>query len=141
MSDYAKPLPRSEDLNGEFYQFCKQHELRFQRCKDCGAWRHMPRESCAACGSFNWSWERASGKGHVFSWTVMHRALHPGFTPDVPYATVVIELAEGVRIVSHVLDLDPGQLRVGLPVEVVFDDVTPEVTLPKFRPLSQSVVV
>jgi len=95
----------------------------------------MPRESCAACGSFNWSWERSSGKGQVFSWTVMHRALHPGFTPDIPYATVIIELAEGVRMVSRVLDLDPEQLRVGLPVAVVFDDVTPEVTLPKFRPL------
>jgi uncharacterized OB-fold protein len=61
--------------------------------------------------------------------------LHPGFAPDIPYATVIIELAEGVRLVSHVLDVDPEQLRVGLPVEVVFDDVTPEVTLPKFRPL------
>jgi uncharacterized OB-fold protein len=71
----------------------------------------------------------------------MHRALHPGFAPDVPYATVVIELAEGVRIVSHVLDLAPEQLRVGLPVAVVFDDVTPKVTLPKFRPLPQSVAV
>jgi len=64
--------------------------------------------------------------------------MHPGFAPDVPYATVVIELAEGVRLVSQVLDLAPEQLRVGLPVEVIFDDVTPEVTLPKFRPLSQS---
>ena len=87
-----------------------QHELRFQRCQACGAWRHMPRESCAACGSFNWSWERSSGKGQVFSWTVMHRALHPGFTPDVPYATVVIELAEGVRMVSHVFGLAPEQI-------------------------------
>ena len=141
MSDYAKPLPRGEDMHGEFYQFCKQHELRFQRCQACGAWRHMPRESCAACGSFNWSWERSSGQGQVFSWTVVYRALHPGFTPDVPYATVIIELAEGVRMVSCVLDLDPEQLRVGLPVAVVFNDVTPEVTLPKFRPLPPSAAV
>ena len=69
---------------------------------------------------------------------MIHRALHPGFTPDVPYATVVIELAEGVRMVSHVLGLGPEQMRIGLPVEVLFDDVTPEVTLPKFRPLPQS---
>ena len=70
----------------------------------------------------------------MFSWTVIHRALHPGFTPDVPYATVIIEMAEGVRMVSHMLDLNPEQLRVGLPVAVVFDDVTPEVTLPKISP-------
>ena len=91
MSDDTKPLPRGDDRHGEFYQFCKQHGLRCQRCQDCGAWRHLPRESCAACGSFNWSWERSSGKGQVCSWPVGYRALHPGFTPDVPYATVIIE--------------------------------------------------
>jgi hypothetical protein len=134
MDNYTKPLPRGEDYNREFYQFCKQHELRFQRCSHCGAWRHMPRESCQACGSFAWTWERSSGRGQVFSWTVIHRALHPGFADDVPYAVVVIELEEGVRVVSHVIDLPPEELRLGLPVEVVFDDVTPEVSLPKFRP-------
>jgi uncharacterized OB-fold protein len=72
---------------------------------------------------------------------VVHRALHPGFTLDVPYATIIIELAEGVRLVSCVLDLDPEQLRVGLPVAVVFADVTPEVTLPKFCPLPSSAAV
>ena len=66
---------------------------------------------------------------------MIHRALHPGFAEELPYAAVVVELEEGVRIVSHVLDLPVDELRVGLPVEVVFDDVTPEVTLPKFRPL------
>ena len=96
-----------------------------------------PRESCAACGSFNWSWERSSGKGQVFSWTVIHRALHPGFTPDVPYATVIIEMAEGVRMVSHVLDLQSRAASRRAPGDVVFDDVTPEVTLPKFHPLPQ----
>lgn len=141
MTAYDKPLPRGEEFNGEFYRFCKQHELRFQRCRDCGAWRHMPRESCQACGSFNWAWERTAGKGQVFSWTVIHRALHPGFAPELPYAAVVVELEEGVRIVSHVLDLPVDQLRVGLPVEVVFDDVTPEITLPKFRPLENQTII
>ena len=135
MECYGKPLPRGEEFNGEFYRFCRQHELRFQRCQACGTWRHMPRESCQACGSFDWTWEPVAGTGEVFSWTVIHRALHPGFSEDLPYAAVVVELQEGVRIVSHVLDLPVDQLRVGLPVRVVFDDVTPEVTLPKFRPL------
>ena len=136
MADYGKPLPRGEEFNGEFYRFCRQHELRFQRCRACGTWRHMPRESCQACGSFDWAWERAAGTGRVFSWTVIHRALHPGFADELPYAAVVVELEEGVRIVSHVLDLPVDRLRVGLPVEVVFDDVTADVTLPKFRPLA-----
>lgn len=136
MGEYTKSLPRGEDYNGEFYQFCQQHELRFQRCTACGTWRHMPRESCPACGAFDWTWERSSGKGRVYSWTVIHRALHPGFAADVPYAAVIVELAEGVRMVSQVVGLPPEKLRLDLPVEVVFDHVTPEVTLPKFRPVS-----
>ena len=136
MEDYGKPLPRGEEFNGEFYRFCREHELRFQRCQDCGTWRHMPRESCHVCGSFNWTWEPAGGTGRVFSWTVIHRALHPGFADDLPYAATVVELEEGVRVVSQVLDLPLDQLRVGLPVKVVFVDVTPDVTLPKFRPLA-----
>jgi uncharacterized OB-fold protein len=67
---------------------------------------------------------------------VIHRALHPGFNEELPYAAVVVELDEGVRVVSHVVDLPIEELRVGLPVEVVYDDVTPAVTLPKFRPVS-----
>jgi uncharacterized OB-fold protein len=134
--EYTKPLPRGEHYHGEFYDYCKQHELRFQRCSDCQTWRHMPRESCRHCGSFNWTWERSNGTGTIFSWTVIHRALHPGFHDDVPYAAVVIELDEGVRVVSHVIDLDMADLHIGLPVEVVFEDVTPNTTLHKFRPAS-----
>ncbi|GIX46969.1 MAG: DNA-binding protein [Candidatus Tectimicrobiota bacterium] len=134
MGEYGKPLPRGEGYHGDFYRFCKQHELRFQRCADCQAWRHPPRECCPHCGAFAWRWEQVSGKGQVYSWTVVQRALHPAFAEDVPYAVVIVELAEGVRLVSRVLDLPPQELRLGLPVEVVFVDVTPEVTLPMFRP-------
>jgi len=130
---YNKPIPRGEDLNGEFYEFCKRHELRFQRCSECGTWRHMPRESCRNCGSFEWSWEQSSGKGEIFSWTVIHRALHPGFNEELPYASVVVELEEGVRLVTHVVDLPNEALAIGVPVEVWFDDVTDEFSLPKFR--------
>jgi uncharacterized OB-fold protein len=135
MHEYKKPLPRGEEYNGEFYQFCKQHELRFQRCTACKAWRHMPRECCPACGSFDWAWEPSSGKGRVFSWTVVHRALQPAFAEDVPYVVAIIELEEGVRMVSHVVGLAAAELRLDLPVKVAFDDVTPEVTLPTFRPV------
>jgi uncharacterized OB-fold protein len=138
MSEYNKPLPRGEDYHGDFYRFCQQHELRFQRCSNCGGWRHMPRECCNQCGSLEWSWERSSGKGVIFSWTIIHRALHPGFAGALPYAAVVIELEEGVRLVSNVVDIAPDELRIGLLVEVVFDDVTADtgITLPKFRRLT-----
>jgi uncharacterized OB-fold protein len=88
---------------------------------------------CGACGSFDWEWARSSGRGTVFTWTTVARALHPAFQQDAPYAAVVIEMEEGVRLLSGVVDTTPDRLEIGMPVEVVFEDVTPEVTLPRFR--------
>jgi uncharacterized protein len=133
MNAYSKPLPELDGHSGDFYRFCRQGELRFQRCKSCSAWRHVPREMCAECGSFDWEWARSSGRGRLFTWTVVTRALHPAFADSVPYAPAVIELEEGVRLLSQVLDCPPAELEVGMPVEVVFRPVTSEVTLPMFR--------
>ena len=129
---YARPVPAMQGAAGEFYGFCKKHELRFQRCKPCGAWRHVPREMCASCGSFDWEWAKSSGRGKIFTWTTVYQPMHPAFA-DVPYSPVIVELEEGVRMVSWVVDVKPEELEVGLAVEVTFDDVTPEVSLPKFR--------
>jgi uncharacterized OB-fold protein len=130
---YAKPLPLLEGLAGEFYGWCKQRELRFQRCSSCQTWRHVPRAMCAECGSFDWRWASSSGHGTVFTWTVAARAMHPAFADDAPYAAAVIEMEEGVRLVSRVIDCPPDDLAIGMPVEVIFEDVTPEITLPVFR--------
>ena len=130
---YDKPLPLLDGLTKEFYGWCKQHQLRFQRCSDCRAWRHVPRELCPECGSSNWEWTTSSGRGTVFTWTTIARALLPAFQGDTPYAPVVVEMDEGVRLLSSVIDCPPDQLHIGMPVEVIFDEVTPEVTLPKFR--------
>jgi uncharacterized OB-fold protein len=132
-AEYTKPLPELEGLAGEFYGFCKEGELRFQRCAGCRAWRHVPREMCATCGSWDWEWTTSSGRGRVFTWTVVGRALHPDFEDACPYAAVVVELEEGVRLLSHVVDCPPEELEIDMPVEVFFDAVTPEVTLPKFK--------
>jgi uncharacterized OB-fold protein len=130
---YKRPLPRRRGMAGEFYDYCKKHELRFQRCTNCGTWRHVPRDMCAKCGSFAWEWAKSSGKGKLFSWTTAVQPMLPQFADLVPYSPVVIEMDEGVRLVTWLTDVPPEELRLGLPVEVVFDDVTPEVTLPKFR--------
>ena len=132
MGEYSKPLPELEGLTADFYGFCKEGELRFQRCTDCSAWRHVPRELCAACGSWEWEWARSSGRGEIFSFTIVGRALHPAFDESVPYAPTVVELEEGVRLLSEVKELPPDELEIGMPVEVVFDAVTDEVTLPRF---------
>ncbi len=132
-SDYKKPLPALEGLTQEFYGFCREGELRFQRCASCQAWRHVPREMCAQCGSMDWSWEASSGRGKLFTWTVAARPLHAAFADDAPYAPAVVELDEGVRLVTEIVNCKPVDLEIDAPVEVIFDAVTPEITLPKFR--------
>lgn len=130
---YKKPLPALEGFTAEFYGFCKQGELRFQRCKSCKAWRHVPREMCAECGSMQWDWQASTGRGKLFTWTVAARPLHPAFADDAPYAPAVVELEEGVRLVTEIVDCRPDELEIDALVEVVFDDVTGDITLPKFR--------
>ncbi len=133
MSDYTLPLPELDGLHGEFFAHCKNHALHFQRCDDCQTFRHVPREMCAECGSWNWSWQPSSGRGKVFTWTVVARPMHPAFVDACPYAPVVVEMEEGVRLLSEVVNVAPADLEIDMAVEVQFDDVTSDVTLPKFK--------
>lgn len=127
------PLPAVTPDVAPFYEAARRGELRFQRCTDCGAWRHYPRAACPACLSRRVSWERASGRGAVYTWTVVHGPTLPAFEADLPYNVVDVLLDEGIHFVSQVVDCSPGALRAGLPVEAVFVPVTDEVTLVKFR--------
>jgi uncharacterized protein len=133
---YQRLLPPMRGLAHDFYSYCKKHELRFQKCSRCGRWRHVPREMCADCGSFDYEWAKSSGKGQVFSWSATDQPMLRQFADAVPYATVIVELEEGVRMATWVIEVPPAELSIGLPVEVVFDDVTSAVTLPKFRRLN-----
>ena len=128
-----RPLPLMTGMTEEFYQHCAAGELRFQRCSDCGTWRHVPRELCAACGSFEWAWDLSSGKGRVFTWTVVVRPLHPAFSGQEPYAPVVVEMEEGVRVLARVMDCTPEELEMDMPVEVDFEDAGQGVPLPVFK--------
>ena len=85
-ASYHGPLPRMDGFAKQFYEHCRNGELRFQRCTACGRWRHVPRNSCAGCGSWSWEWTPSSGRARVFSWTVVRRPMHPDFAEDVPYA-------------------------------------------------------
>jgi len=125
-----------EGMTKEFYQNCRRGELCFQRCSICEMLRHVPTQRCASCGSWEWQWAPSTGRGRLVTWTVVRRPMHPEFVDELPYAPAVIELDEGVRMVSWVVDCPPEDLRAGMPVEVIFDAVTEEVTLPKFRRLT-----
>ena len=130
-----KPLPSLDGVNGEFYRrLAATRELAFQCCAACGRLRHPPRFRCAACGSAETSFAPSRGRGRVYSWTVTHQALHPAFAREVPYAVVVTELEEGVRIVSGIREMTPDALALDLPVEVVLEQVAENVVLPFVRP-------
>ncbi len=130
MSD--RLLPSAVGLNGEFYAFLAQGDLRLQRCSACGTWRHPPRHRCAHCGSLEYTWAPASGRGRVYSWTVTHRAIDPAFTP--PYAILVVELDEGPRLVGNLRGLEPSELVLDLPVVVEIERASDTVGLLWFRP-------
>ena len=131
--NYTKPLPTPTPQTQPYWDAAKQHELRIQRCKSCGKFRHYPQPMCPHCYSFDVEWAKVSGKGKIYTWLIANRAFHPGFASEVPYATVVVELEEGVRMISQMVDTKAEELEIGMPVEVVFVDVTPEITLPMFK--------
>jgi uncharacterized OB-fold protein len=130
----AKPLPQVSPEMAPFFEAARRHELVVQRCVGCGALRFPARSICSACLSREATWVPVSGHGTIFSFAIMHQAVHPGFAAETPYAVVVIQLDDGPRLLSNLLDCPTAGVRIGQAVEVVFDDLTPEVTLPKFRP-------
>ncbi|UCH43604.1 MAG: OB-fold domain-containing protein [Dehalococcoidales bacterium] len=105
-----------------------------QKCPECGQYRYPPGETCPYCLSSNLEWEIVNGWGNVFSWVVFHQVYHRTFADDIPYTVVLIELDQGVRMISSLIDCRMEDIRIGLPVEVVFDDITNEISLPRFRP-------
>jgi uncharacterized OB-fold protein len=125
--------PRVDLDNQGFWEAAKQHKIVFQRCKDCGLLVHRPRPMCPRCNSMEKEWFPSTGEGVVYSWVnfVYANAAYPGI--KVPYTVVVVEMAEGVRIISNLHDVKPEEVYVGMPVEVVFDDIADDLTLPKFR--------
>jgi uncharacterized protein len=134
MTTPDKPLPELTDETRPFWESAKAHALALQRCTACGQFRYPPTPYCPRCLDDGVEWTPVSGRATVYSFVIMHQVYHPAFRDDVPYNVAAIEFEEGPRMYSNVVDCDNAALRVGMPVELVYDDVTDEVTLPKFRP-------
>jgi uncharacterized OB-fold protein len=139
MPVYAKPLPQPDPVTKPFWDSVKAHAMRIQRCGDCGLWVFFPRALCPACLGDSLVWTPVSGRGTVHAFTIPHRHPSAAFQPDLPYVVALVDLEEGARMLTNRVGVAPDSesVRIGTPVEVVYDDVTPEVTLPKFRPTSQ----
>lgn len=130
-----KPLPDVTDLNRLYFEGCAAGELRIRTCPACGARFRFAHAWCPACWSGEIGWMAASGRGTVGYVTVIHQAPYPAFEADTPYVLALIELEEGVRMMSNVIGCDPEAVTIGMAVEVCFVGRGP-VTLPMFRPAS-----
>jgi uncharacterized OB-fold protein len=132
--EYKRPLPQPTPETQPFWDGLKQHELRVMHCNACGLTYLYPRPHCPRCLSEKTEWRSASGRGKLHTFGINYRPAR-GFEGG-PYVIAVVELEEGPRLMSNLVDVepDPATLRVDMPLEIVYDDVTDEVTLPKFRP-------
>jgi uncharacterized OB-fold protein len=131
---YAKPLPHLDEENRAFWEALQRHELYVQRCRDCGDVRYHPRAQCTQCLSPRTEWVKSSGRGKVYTFTATYQNQAPGWRESLPYIMSWVELDEGVKMLTNLIDCRPEDVKIGMPVEVVYEDVTPQVTLAKFRP-------
>jgi len=131
-SQRPRPRPAKSLDNAFFWEGVEKGELRIQRCTACSRLRHPPGPMCPDCHSLEWDHVVSSGRGHVYSFVVAH---HPPIPPfDYPNLVVLVELTEGTRLVSNLLDVAPADAEIGMPVEVAFTRVDDELVLPLFRP-------
>ncbi|MEJ6022675.1 Zn-ribbon domain-containing OB-fold protein [Ramlibacter sp. PS4R-6] len=117
-----------------FWDYCAKRELRFQCCSACGQWRHPPAPVCPHCGSAAVEWKLAPSRAELFSYTVVHHASTPALRGHVPYNIAIVAFPDlvDIRIVSNVLDVPPQELRIGMPLQLVWQEQAPGRVLPLF---------
>jgi uncharacterized protein len=132
----AVPLPVRDPITAFFWDGLREHRLLIQRCEDCGFYIHYPREVCRNCFSTNLAPSEVSGRANLYSWTICAQPFHPFFVDRVPYtlATVTLVEQESLQFLTNVVGVAEADLAIGLPLQVVFEDLTPELTVPWFEP-------
>ena len=131
-----RPPPQPDVTTSFFWDAAAQGRLSIQRCSACGYLQHPPDVVCTECQSPDLEPVEVSGRGTLYSFAIADRAFHPGFVAHVPYVVALVELPEqaGLRLLSNVVEAEPEHLRIGMPVEVVFEP-RGGMSLPQFRPL------
>ena len=132
-----RPTPIPDLDSAPYWEAAHRHKLLLQRCGSCERFRFYPRSHCPFCFSGSFEWELASGRGTVYSFTIVHRAPSPGFQNKVPYVLALIDLFEGVRMMTNIIECAPHDVEIGMPVEVVFEDLNDTISLPQFRPVQR----
>ena len=135
---YDKPLPIIHPDSKPYWDSLKAHEMKMQKCLDCGTVRYPVSPVCYKCFSGRYEWTKLSGRGKVSAWIVVVRATrNAAWDKDVPYNVALVDLDEGPRLTTNIVQVKNEEIYKGMVVEVVYDDVTPEVTLAKFKPVAK----
>jgi uncharacterized OB-fold protein len=135
--DFVKPLPVPAPWSKPFWDAARQHKLLLKKCRDCGHIDHPPYLYCTSCSSENSEWVEAAGRATLYAYAVNVYGVPFAFMEDLPYVLALVDLPEGPRMISNIVGCNPEDLKNGMELEVVFDDVSSEVTLPKWRPPSK----
>ena len=130
-----KPVPVVNTWAQPFWDAAKENRLIIQKCQDCGAHIFYPRIACIHCASDNLEWVESSGKGTVYTYTVVEANAPSAFTADIPYVIAVVKLEEGVQMLSNIVGCDPYAVECDMPVTVTFEKINDDYTLPKFTPV------
>jgi len=129
------PFVYPEEL--PFWEGTKNRQLKLQRCSDCHKAWYPIGSTCPHCFSMKWEWTLMSGRGVLHNYVVMHKAWTKWFESRVPYAVVQVELDEGARLTTNLLECDLKDIKIGMPVEACYEDISPEITLLQFRPVKR----
>ena len=132
----SRPIPPPNPVTAPYWDAARRQELVLQRCRSCGRHVFHPRSTCSHCGADELAWERASGRGTIFTFTVARRPPHPGFADLLPLVVAIVELDEGSRLTTNIVGCPPDAVRIGMAVQVDFENLDdPDATaLPVFRP-------
>jgi uncharacterized protein len=130
----SRPAPIPSAQTQPFWDGCAQGQLLLQQCTRCHTFWHPPGPICPSCHSTEYEWTPASGTGAVYTFSVVRQAFRRAWEPLVPYVLAVIELAEGPRMISNVVEISPEEVQIGMPVTVTFQPVSETISLPLFRP-------
>lgn len=124
-----------DEVTEGFWESCARRVLSIQQCVKCKTFRHLPRPTCPKCQSFEYEYTPVSGRGVVFSYTLPHHPVHPSLRGREPYNVILVNLDDApVRLVSNLVGVPNEDIRIGMPVEVVWEEPRPGVVLPRFRP-------
>lgn len=132
------PRPFNDAVSNFFWEGAKQHKLLILRCDACGKYIHFPRPICRFCLSTNLSPAEMSGRGTVYSYTLVMQAMHPFFVDKLPYlvATIALDEQPGLHLVGNLVDIEEDDVSVGMPVEVSFRDLAPDYPVPHWKRVS-----